>query len=322
MPVNTSKYRIFIVSDKPDELGQIVQILKEDHEVLTATNGLEALDHVDRYEPDLIIVSASMASLDGFDTVRAIRKDARFRVLPAVLLVEPQRPAPPAEIDDLYVELPFGTAQLRARITGFLADRGADPSPKRFSITELATLEAAGATAASISPPPISAIAGPARTSSLTEQLAQALVEPRIRLMVVDDEPDTVKFVRAVLAKDYETFGVSDPDLAPDKILAYQPDVILVDSSMPQLSGIHLAQIIRLNKRMRASQLIFLAARSDKAAVEKACASGAADQIEKPFTAEQLRRKVRDAIKRPGFVRQKKRVEFEEILRREGEIAG
>jgi two-component system response regulator protein BraR/BceR len=136
----------------------------------------------------------------------------------------------------------------------------------------------------------------------------------------VDDDADTVEFIGSLLRPDYEFIGTIDSTSAPDKIIAYQPDVLLLDINMPHLNGFHLSHLIRLNKRLKGAKVIFVSSRSDRESVEQAFRLGACEFIEKPFTPDQLRRKILEVIQRPDFQRNKKRVDYRELQRREGEI--
>ena len=158
------------------------------------------------------------------------------------------------------------------------------------------------------------------RPRSLTEQLAEAAAPPRVRVLAVDDDSDTVEFMRSLLHEEFEFIGTTDSLEAPDKIIAYQPDILLLDINMPRLNGFHLSRLIRLNRRLRGAKVVFVSSRSDRESVEQAFKLGASEFIEKPFTPEQLRRKLQDVTRRPDFQRIKKRVDFREVMRREGQI--
>ena len=139
-------------------------------------------------------------------------------------------------------------------------------------------------------------------------------------IMIVDDDVDVVNYVKSILREDYEAIGLCDSEQAPEKIMAYQPDILLLDIVMPKLNGFHLSHLIRLNKRLRGSKIIFVSSRTDHEAVAKAFSLGASDFLEKPFTPEQLRRKILGVTRQPDFVLAKKRLSYMEILRREGDL--
>ena len=78
--------RILIVDDEPDTLTVLETAFNEDFEVVTASNGLDALEKIERVQPDLAIMDVEMPCLNGFDAVCSIRKNASFSNLPVVYL--------------------------------------------------------------------------------------------------------------------------------------------------------------------------------------------------------------------------------------------
>lgn len=54
--------------------------------VLTACDGFDALGRIVEHEPDLVLCDVLMPRLDGYQTCSLIRRNARFRALPVVML--------------------------------------------------------------------------------------------------------------------------------------------------------------------------------------------------------------------------------------------
>jgi two-component system, cell cycle response regulator len=314
-----------IVDDEPDMHIVVNELLSRRYEVVSARNGLDALERVDRCEPDLIVMDIAMPLLDGVDTARAIRKDARHQQVPVLFLSAKGNARAEVEAQlgegESVMAKPFVPSDLVKRIDEMVAAQGLEPRLKAHSIAQLAERQpeqggtgAEPAALGSESPENL-------RPKTLSEQLADAAAEPRIRILVVDDDRDTVNYMRSVLQSDYEVLGTVESEDAPDKIIAYQPDLLLLDIIMPKLNGFHLSQLIRLNRRLRGAKVIFVSSRSDRESVERAFELGASDFLEKPFTPEQLRRKITEVVRQPGFQRVKKRIDYREMLRREGEPA-
>jgi twitching motility two-component system response regulator PilG len=59
---------------------------KEGAEVLTAVDGFEALSKISDLKPDIIFVDIMMPRLDGYQTCALIKKNARFRDTPVIML--------------------------------------------------------------------------------------------------------------------------------------------------------------------------------------------------------------------------------------------
>jgi CheY-like chemotaxis protein len=81
------KPKILIVEDNLDAVEPIAVCLEDEgYDVLRAANGLEALQCMER-EPhmDLIILDLNMPKMDGAAFLRAMRRDARFRLVPVIV---------------------------------------------------------------------------------------------------------------------------------------------------------------------------------------------------------------------------------------------
>jgi Response regulators consisting of a CheY-like receiver domain and a winged-helix DNA-binding domain len=76
--------RILIVDDNRDILDLVQRVLlAEGHEVITARNGVEALQREAEYTPDLIVLDINLPFLDGWEVCRQIK--AR-RSVPVIIL--------------------------------------------------------------------------------------------------------------------------------------------------------------------------------------------------------------------------------------------
>jgi len=70
------KRKILVVDDEVDILELLVARLKaNDYEVVTASNGQEALDKFAKEKPDAILLDIMMPEVDGLDVLRRIRKE-------------------------------------------------------------------------------------------------------------------------------------------------------------------------------------------------------------------------------------------------------
>jgi CheY-like chemotaxis protein len=78
---------LLIVEDVPDILVLLNETLKfKGYDVVTATNGEEALEIIRRNHPALIITDILMPKMDGFSLVHRLRLDPSTRDIPVVFL--------------------------------------------------------------------------------------------------------------------------------------------------------------------------------------------------------------------------------------------
>jgi len=126
--------RILVVDDEPAVRESLASSLEfEDYEVVTATDGLSALDELGRTRPDLAILDVLMPRMDGLTTCRRLR--ARGETLPVLMLtardtIGDRVTGLDAGADD-YLVKPFELDELLARVRALLrrgvaATRGGD----------------------------------------------------------------------------------------------------------------------------------------------------------------------------------------------------
>ncbi|MBL9023569.1 MAG: HAMP domain-containing protein [Myxococcales bacterium] len=80
--------KVLVVDDDARNIFALTTVLENhDMEVLSATNGRQAIEIIQK-TPDLsvVLMDIMMPEMDGYETMREIRKDARFRTLPILAL--------------------------------------------------------------------------------------------------------------------------------------------------------------------------------------------------------------------------------------------
>ena len=109
---------ILVVDDEPRMIGFIRMNLElDDHRVVEAHSGLEALDAIRTQLPDLVLLDVMMPDLDGFETLRMLRE---FSDIPVIMLTakgEENDKVYGLELGaDDYITKPFGPRELSSRI--------------------------------------------------------------------------------------------------------------------------------------------------------------------------------------------------------------
>jgi DNA-binding NarL/FixJ family response regulator len=71
-----TKLRVIVADDSPPFLEKLVSLLSVDFNVVaTAADGKTALDVIDRYEPDLVVLDLHMPALNGIEITRELAKN-------------------------------------------------------------------------------------------------------------------------------------------------------------------------------------------------------------------------------------------------------
>jgi len=129
------------------------------------------------------------------------------------------------------------------------------------------------------------------------------LEAPKIRLLLVDDYPPWWGFIRSMLKIRPElqiVLEVSDGLVAVQKAQELQPDLIVLDIGLPQLSGIEAARQIR--ERSPKSKILFLSQESCPEVVEAALNAGAEGYVVKSHAAGELLPAVNAVLQGKQFV--------------------
>ncbi len=93
------------------------------------------------------------------------------------------------------------------------------------------------------------------------------------RVLVVDDQPRILELVAAMLRKSFDVVGlVSDGPAALDATLMLDPDLVVLDISMPGISGIEVARELR--KRASTAKIVFITGHEDSQIVASCLAAG------------------------------------------------
>ena len=125
---------VLIVDDDPKLLKMLQRTLVyENLDVLTASNGLEALPVVSSHSPDLIIVDWMMPKMDGLAFIEKLRENnnqTMILMLTARDAIENRVEGLESGADD-YLVKPFAPAELVARVHAMLRRVEAKPKTSR-----------------------------------------------------------------------------------------------------------------------------------------------------------------------------------------------
>ena len=119
--------KILIVEDEPEIHTLLDELLQEKYGLITAHNGLEALQILEKEMPDLIISDVMMPVMDGIEFCRTLKSNLDFCHIPVILLTA--RSSVIHRIEGLesgansYIPKPFHPKHLEVRIAKLLEER-------------------------------------------------------------------------------------------------------------------------------------------------------------------------------------------------------
>ncbi len=124
------------------------------------------------------------------------------------------------------------------------------------------------------------------------------MTEPVPRILVVDDTPENVDLLDAMLSpRGYEVEGVRSGAQALDRLAAEpRPDLVLLDIVMPEMDGYEVCRRIRATPATELLPVVMITASSAEEKL-KALEAGADDFIMKPFDKAELLARVRSLVR-------------------------
>lgn len=122
------------------------------------------------------------------------------------------------------------------------------------------------------------------------------------KILVVDDEKDTLELVSILLQKDaHQVFQASSGAACLDFLQSNQPDLILMDVTMPEMDGYTLVTNLAADDTTRSVPVIVLTGKDGMREAFQMF-TNVVDFLAKPFDAKNLRERVRLALeKKPAF---------------------
>ncbi len=205
------------MEDSEPAIIQIKDLLSEcGYRMLTARDGNEAFGIMDVVIPDAIILDLMMPEVDGFEVLGALRESEVTAYIPVLILT-----AKHITKDELK----------------FLRRNNVHQLIQKGDVNRQGLKDA------------VAAMLNPAK--QVEETMARPAQQPlpevkkKPRVLVVEDNPDNMTTVKALLAEWYEVLGVTDGREGVAMAKSYLPDLILMDIELPGMNGIEAFTQIR-----------------------------------------------------------------------------
>ena len=206
---------ILLVEDSEPAIIQIKDILEgSGFCLLIAHDGGEALHIIANTIPDAMILDLMMPVIDGFDVLKALREAEPTAHIPVLILTAKQ----------------ITKEELR-----FIKRNNVHQLIQKGDVNRLDLLDAINALVFQEVLVPI---------KPLREVIN---IEGNPVVLVVEDNPDNMVTVKAMLANNYQVLEAVDGPTAIEMAKKYKPNLILMDIALPGMDGIEAFKIIRNN---------------------------------------------------------------------------
>lgn len=257
--------RLLLVEDSEPAIIQITDILAgQGYQIHLARNGKEALEQVESIQPDGMILDLMMPEMDGFQVLKTVRSVEKNAHIPVLILT-----AKHITRDELSF--------LKSNHIFQLIQKGAiDKKELLATVGKLVESKDSRENAQKDAP--------------------MRRIEGRPTILVVEDNPDNMTTVKALLRDAFEIAEATDGKAGVEQANQIRPSLILMDISLPEMDGFQALAEIRNTKDLQHIPVIALTARAMSGDMKEILAHGFDGYISKPIDGEKMGEAIRRCL--------------------------
>jgi two-component system, cell cycle response regulator len=274
--------RILVVDDIPANVKLLeARLLAEYFEVLTASNGRDALEICEAGRADVVLLDVMMPDMDGFEVCRRLKTDSATAHIPVVMVTALDQAADRVRglevgADD-FLTKPANDLQLMTRVKSLVRLKMlTDELRMRASTT---------------------------RNIGIEELLKKRDIsaDAPIRALLVDDRASSVeqieKYLRGLCTLDI----VSDPQQALLQAAENPYECVLISTTLEDHDPLRLCSQLRTLDRTRFLPIILLAGPDETQRLVRALELGINDYVTRPVDRQELIARLRTQVKRKRY---------------------
>jgi len=274
--------RILVVDDIPANVKLLeVRLLAEYFEVLTATNGADAIETCENGKVDVVLLDVMMPDMDGFEVCRRLKSDPATMHIPVVMItaldqITDRVRGLEAGADD-FLTKPVNDLQLMTRVKSLV---------RLKMLTDELRLRASTT-----------------RNIGIEELLSRrAPAEGDMpRVLLVDERPASYERIQKMLRNAMEVDLATDPHAGFFQAAEKPYDCVVISTALSDFDPLRLCSQLRSVDRTRFLPIVLLADEGEDERVIRGLELGINDYLVRPIDQQELTARLRTQVKRKRY---------------------
>ena len=274
---------ILVVDDIPANVKLLeIKLTNEYYDVITASDGIEALQKIVAHKPDLVLLDVMMPGMNGFEVCERIKANIEVSHIPIVMVTALSDVADRVRglevgADD-FVSKPINDTALFARVKSLIRIK--------VLLDELRLRDKTGKQVGVLGE----------EENSFTADVTGAHV------VLVEDDMVQGRNIIERLKTSYQVEHFSDPEEAAEALkTTLQPDVIVISTMLSDVDGLRLAAQLKNVERLRHVPIIVLVDEEEQHLMLKGLEVGINDYLSVPLELNEMEARLKIQIRRKKY---------------------
>ena len=257
---DTTAETIMIVDDNENDLKLMADIIENNNiTTIRVPGGKECLNIIKKITPNIIVLDLLMPDIDGFKVLNSLRTNPRTEGIPIIVVTAKDLTS------DEKLELEGNVAAIIKKSKSTSSDL----------FMEVERIIGKLYTSITVKENDKEIESDLSQDNSIPNSLAN--------ILIIEDNPDNMITIKAILKDRYNFFEAVDGEEAIKTLEIVLPDLILLDMSLPKISGRKLVEILKSDNRTKHIPVIAVTADAMIGDRESIIKAGCDEYVSKPI---------------------------------------